>query len=102
MSYQHDQPESVQQLFQAFEQASRWIQHHLARILPLAAGAILLLWLASGVYTVNPGHKGVVRTFGKETARTDPGLNYRYPLAVPARGHCQRRTDPPHRSRLPW
>ena len=79
MSYQHDQPESVQQLFQAFEQASRWIQHHLARILPLAAGAILLLWLASGVYTVNPGHKGVVRTFGKETARTEPGLNYRYP-----------------------
>jgi membrane protease subunit HflK len=79
MSYQHDQPESVQQLFQSFEKASQWIQHHLPRILPLAAGAILLLWLASGVYTVNPGHKGVVRTFGKETARTEPGLNYRYP-----------------------
>jgi len=79
MSYQHDQPESVQQLFQSFEKASQWIQHHLPRILPLVAGAIPLLWLASGVYTVNPGHKGVVRTFGKETARTEPGLNYRYP-----------------------
>ena len=79
MSYQNDQPEPVQQLSQLFENASRWIQYHLPRILPLAAGAILLLWLASGVYTVNPGHKGVVRTFGKETARTEPGLNYRYP-----------------------
>jgi len=79
MSYQHDQPEPVQQLLQALEKASQWIQQRLPRILPLALGVIPVLWLASGVYTVNPGHKGVVRTFGKETARTEPGLNYRYP-----------------------
>jgi membrane protease subunit HflK len=79
MSFQPNEPQLDQQLFQAIENAGLWIQRYLPRILPLAAGAILLLWLASGVYTVNPGHKGVVRTFGKETARTDPGLNYRYP-----------------------
>jgi len=79
MSYQHDQPEPVQQLLQALEKASQWIQQRLPRILPLALGVIPVLWLASGVYTVNPGHKGVVRTFGRETARTEPGLNYRYP-----------------------
>ena len=79
MSYKHDEPQLPQQLLESFEQASQWIKHHLPKLLPLAAGATLLLWLASGVYTVNPGHKGVVRTFGKETARTEPGLNYRYP-----------------------
>ena len=79
MSYKDDESPPGQQLLRAFENASQWVQHHLPGILPLAAGAILLLWLGSGVYTVNPGHKGVVRTFGKETARTDPGLNYRYP-----------------------
>ena len=79
MSYKHDEPQLDQQLFQTFEKVSKWTKHHLPRILPFAAGAIFLLWLASGVYSVNPGHKGVVRTFGKETARTEPGLNYRYP-----------------------
>ncbi len=77
MSYK--QPEFDQQLAQFFEQAQRWLQQHLPKVLPVALGAILILWLASGMYTVNPGHKGVVRTFGKETARTEPGLNYRYP-----------------------
>ncbi len=77
MSYK--QPEFDQQLAQFFEQAQRWLQQHLPKILPVAIGAIVILWLASGVYTVNPGHKGVVRTFGKETGRTEPGLNYRYP-----------------------
>jgi len=31
---------------------------------------------------VDPGNVGVVRTFGKETKRTDPGLNYRIPWPV--------------------
>ncbi len=79
MSYQNDEPQIPQQVLESIEQANRWIKHHLPKILPLAVGALALLWLASGVYSVNPGHKGVVRTFGKETARTDPGLNFRYP-----------------------
>jgi len=48
----------------------------------MAVVAACLFWFASGVYTVNPGHIGVVRTFGRETARTEPGLNYRYPWPV--------------------
>lgn len=79
MSYRHDEPQLPEQLLESFEKIRQWLKHHLPRILPLATGAILLLWLASGVYTVNPGHKGVMRTFGKETARTEPGLNYRFP-----------------------
>jgi membrane protease subunit HflK len=79
MSYRQDEPQLPQQLIDSLEQVGRWIQQYLPRLLPLVASALLLVWLASGMYTVNPGHKGVVRTFGKETARTEPGLNYRYP-----------------------
>jgi membrane protease subunit HflK len=76
MSYD---PRIDQQVAQFVEQAQKWFKLYLPRILPVAIGAIAILWLASGVYIVEPGHKGVVRTFGKETARTEPGLNYRYP-----------------------
>lgn len=76
MSYD---PRIDQQVAQFVEQAQKWLKQYLPRVLPVAIGAIAILWLASGVYIVEPGHKGVVRTFGKETARTEPGLNYRYP-----------------------
>ena len=66
---------SLDQMSQQFEQATKT----LARLLPIAVGVIAVLWLSSGVYSVNPGHVGVVRTFGKETARTEPGLNFRFP-----------------------
>ena len=79
MSYRHDEQQLPPQLLEFLEKASRWIEQNLSRLLPFLVVAAALLWLASGVYTVNPGHKGVVRTFGKETARTEPGLNYRYP-----------------------
>lgn len=77
MSY--NQPQFDQQLGRMLEQAEKWVKQYLSRLLPVILGALGLLWLASGVYVVEPGHKGVVRTFGKETARTEPGLNYRYP-----------------------
>ena len=54
-------------------------RQRLPRILLTAMAVILVFWLASGLYMVNPGHVGVVRTFGKETARTQPGLHYRFP-----------------------
>ena len=68
-----------QELGEQFEHARKMITHFLPKLLPIAAGLIAVLWLASGIYSVNPGHVGVVRTFGKETARTQPGLNYRFP-----------------------
>jgi membrane protease subunit HflK len=77
MSY--NQPQFDQQLGRMLEQGEKWVKQYLSRLLPVILGALGLLWLASGVYVVEPGHKGVVRTFGKETARTEPGLNYRYP-----------------------
>jgi modulator of FtsH protease HflK len=84
MSHKYDEPQFEQRLGQVLQQVEDWFRRNLqggslTRILPIALGAILLLWLATGVYIVDPGHTGVVRTFGKETKRTGPGLNYRYP-----------------------
>ncbi len=71
-----------QQLAEQFEYWQRWLKHKLPRLLPIIIAVVALLWLSSGVYVVDPGHVGVVRTFGKETARTEPGLNYRIPWPV--------------------
>jgi modulator of FtsH protease HflK len=43
---------------------------------------IVLIWLATGVYTVGPGEQGVVRRFGKEVAHVGPGLHYHWPRPI--------------------
>ncbi len=45
----------------------------------LILGIVVLLWLATGIYTVGPGEVGVIRQFGGFTTQTGPGLNYRLP-----------------------
>jgi membrane protease subunit HflK len=45
-------------------------------------GAVAALWAATGLYVVEPGEQGVVRQFGKEVARTEPGLNWRWPYPI--------------------
>jgi len=48
---------------------------------PLIGGIVLLLLAWRGFYEVNPGEVGVVRTFGQETAQTQPGLHFVVPVA---------------------
>ena len=43
---------------------------------------IVLVWLASGAYIVQPGEEGVVQTFGRFSSITTPGLNYRIPWPI--------------------
>jgi len=43
---------------------------------------LVLLWLGSGVYIVQPGEEGVVRTFGRFTSVTTSGLNYHFPWPI--------------------
>jgi membrane protease subunit HflK len=40
------------------------------------------LWLASGLYIVNPGERGVVLLFGRLVGQTEPGLRYRLPAPI--------------------
>ncbi len=48
----------------------------------LLVGVVLLLWLASGMYIVQEGNRGVVTRFGKYTETTLPGLHWHLPYPV--------------------
>src|SRR5690606_10217919 len=50
------------------------------RLGPLVVILFLLFLAITGFYQVEPGEVGVVRTLGKETHRTEPGLHFRIPL----------------------
>ncbi len=43
------------------------------------AGALILLWLLSGIYVVGPDEVGVVRRFGEQVRQTTPGMHYHLP-----------------------
>ncbi len=43
---------------------------------------VLIAWLLTGVFMVNPDEVGVIRTFGKFTRIVEPGLNYHFPYPI--------------------
>lgn len=43
---------------------------------------LVLLWLASGIFIVNPGEVGVVTRFGKYTREVDDGPHYHLPFPM--------------------
>ncbi len=43
---------------------------------------LVLLWLASGFYTVKTNEVGMVLRFGKFVTQTEPGLNWHYPWPI--------------------
>ncbi len=52
-------------------------------VLGVAIIILLAIWLASGLYIVNPGEHGVVQRFGKWThTKTEEGLGYRLPFPI--------------------
>src|SRR5208283_581711 len=52
------------------------------RGLALLGLAVVALWLASGVYRVQPDEQGVVLRFGAYINRTGPGLNWHWPWPI--------------------
>ncbi len=50
--------------------------------LAIAALAVLVVWLLSGIYIVSPQEQGVVLRFGKYVARTDSGIHYHLPWPI--------------------
>lgn len=56
------------------------------RIIMLVLLAIALLWLASGLYIVNPGEHAVIQRFGAwSRTQTEPGLGYHLPVPIEKR-----------------
>jgi membrane protease subunit HflK len=43
---------------------------------------LIIFWLASGIFIVDPDEQGVVRRFGKVTRITEPGPNYHWPQPI--------------------
>src|SRR5271166_1560459 len=46
------------------------------------AGLVLLAWLTTSLYRVQPDEKGVVLRFGKWVAATEPGLHVHLPYPI--------------------
>ena len=75
-----------------FEELLRRGQDRFRRVLPggfrtgtgiaIVVIAILVIWLASGFYRVNPDEVGVVLRFGAYNRTTQPGLNYHLPAPI--------------------
>ncbi len=51
----------------------------------LLAGALVLIWVASGFYIVDTGQRGVVLRFGKYVETTDPGPRWHLPWPIESR-----------------
>lgn len=49
------------------------------RLIGIIFAAVAILWMASGIYRVNPDELGVVMRFGAFHRITNPGLNYHFP-----------------------
>jgi len=52
------------------------------RLVALAVVAVFVLWLATGIYRVNPDEEGVVRRFGAYSQTTTSGLHYHLPAPI--------------------
>lgn len=54
------------------------------RAIALAILAAIVLWLASGIFRVDAGHRGVVMLFGKHVPEQDvgPGLHWYFPAPI--------------------
>ncbi|MCC7305793.1 MAG: FtsH protease activity modulator HflK [Alphaproteobacteria bacterium] len=50
------------------------------KVAGILAVAVVALWLASGLYTIDPGEQGVIQRFGAwSRTQTEAGLGYRFP-----------------------
>jgi membrane protease subunit HflK len=71
------------------EEVLRKSQERLRRLIPagkgrgrgiaIAIAAVLLLWIVSGFYRVEPDEQGIVLRFGAYNRTTSPGLSYHLP-----------------------
>ena len=50
------------------------------KVLGIGAGVLLVIWLASGIYIIEPAERGVVLRFGGYVDTTDPGPHWRLPF----------------------
>jgi modulator of FtsH protease HflK len=52
------------------------------QVVVTVVGVMLVVWLASGSYTVGPDQRGIVLRFGKHVVTTDPGFHWHWPYPL--------------------
>jgi membrane protease subunit HflK len=72
-------PDLSEQLEPLRRALQRWGKR---RVVMAVVAGVTLLWLASGLYVVGPGERGVVLLFGRVVGQTDSGLRYRLPAPI--------------------
>jgi len=55
-----------------------------SRAIGVMVGILLVVWLATGIYIIEPAERGVVTRFGKYVDTTDPGPHWHVPWPVEA------------------
>ncbi|MFU8789480.1 MAG: FtsH protease activity modulator HflK [Methylobacter sp.] len=57
-------------------------QFSLAKVSGIAGGAAAVIWLATGVYIVDEGNRGVITRFGAYSETTTPGPHWHLPAPI--------------------
>ncbi|WP_081649765.1 FtsH protease activity modulator HflK [Fodinicurvata sediminis] len=52
------------------------------KMIVLLVIAVIVIWLLSGLYRVQPNEEGVVLVFGRYTETTEPGLHWNWPAPI--------------------
>ena len=52
------------------------------KIIPIIFLVLVIIWLLTGFYIINPDESGVELVFGKYNNTTSPGLNYNFPSPI--------------------
>jgi membrane protease subunit HflK len=65
---------------QVVTEVTQALRRNLKRFGPLLVIILLVLIAGAGIYKVDPGEVGVVRRFGREHRKAEPGLHYRIPI----------------------
>ncbi len=48
----------------------------------IVAGILFVVWIASGIYIIEPAERGVILRFGAYTEMTEPGPHWRFPFPI--------------------
>ena len=81
MSYQNRKGPNgreLEEFNQSVAEAIAWFTQR-GKIVYVLIAALLVVWLLTGIYVVQPGEEGVLRTFGRFSGITTAGLSYRVP-----------------------
>lgn len=80
--YKDEPSNNESQIPQSVGEIVQWATQRSGGFYGLVAIGLLLFWLSTGIYIVQPGEEGVVQTFGRFSSITISGLNYHLPRPI--------------------